>query len=352
MNEVSKNPLRRSTIPFDSGSRGRSCTILVASVPVNAATPSASRPPRPMPDSLSQISRRGTRPSCWISSHDPSSRSSVCAGRDHPPGDEPRMRRGDHQHRQQRRAAVLQRDPLRREPQITLRRITRRPDQPVRRIRRDGTRPQPPRRSPGTTMIDPSQPTRSAITVAGISGILRQQLPHPRPRTARTTSAPACAHTSAAHPTPPPGRPSTCRYPAAARPAAAEHHPRPAAGSTPSPPPRSPIQSVWVASFSTVAMASFSSVADTPKMDAGEAEPAGTASPRWARSTCRFPKVACTFVRSPLRPHPGIADLVTCSAYRRPWAACSESRSAGRSNRRPRSGGAGCAPLPTVTAPG
>jgi hypothetical protein len=30
-------------------------------------------------------------------------------------------------------------------------------------------------------------------------------------------------------------------------------------------------------------------------------------------------EVACTFVRSPL-PAPGIADLVTCSAYRRPWA--------------------------------
>jgi len=77
MNEVSKNPLRRSTIPLDSGSRDRSCTILVASVPVNALTPSASRPPRPMPVSLSQISRRGTRPSSWISAHDPSSRSAV-----------------------------------------------------------------------------------------------------------------------------------------------------------------------------------------------------------------------------------------------------------------------------------
>ena len=38
MNEVSKNPLRRSTIPLDSGSFGGSWTILVASVPVNAAT--------------------------------------------------------------------------------------------------------------------------------------------------------------------------------------------------------------------------------------------------------------------------------------------------------------------------
>lgn len=30
-----------------------------------------------MPGSLSQISRRGTAPSCWINSHDPNSRSSV-----------------------------------------------------------------------------------------------------------------------------------------------------------------------------------------------------------------------------------------------------------------------------------
>lgn len=41
------------------------------------------------------------------------------------------------------------------------------------------------------------------------------------------------------------------------RPAAAEHRPRPAAGSEPNPPLRSPIQSVWVASVPTVAMASF-----------------------------------------------------------------------------------------------
>lgn len=44
---------------------------------MNAATPSARRWPRPMPGSLSQISRRGTRPSCWISSQEPNSRSSV-----------------------------------------------------------------------------------------------------------------------------------------------------------------------------------------------------------------------------------------------------------------------------------
>jgi hypothetical protein len=77
MNDVSNHPLRRSTRPLDSGSFGGSSTSLTARVPMNNATPSARRCPRPMPGSLSQISRRGTRPSCRISSHDPSSRSSV-----------------------------------------------------------------------------------------------------------------------------------------------------------------------------------------------------------------------------------------------------------------------------------
>jgi hypothetical protein len=77
MNEVSKNPLRRSTTPFDSGSRGLSRSSVVANVPVNAATPSACRVPRPMPVSLSQINRRGTRPSSTSSAHIPSSKSWV-----------------------------------------------------------------------------------------------------------------------------------------------------------------------------------------------------------------------------------------------------------------------------------
>ena len=76
MNEVSKNPLRRSTTPLDSGSVGGSSTILVARVPANTAAGSVSLP-RPIPGSLSQISRRGTRPSCLSNSHDPSSRSGV-----------------------------------------------------------------------------------------------------------------------------------------------------------------------------------------------------------------------------------------------------------------------------------
>ena len=50
---------------------------MVANVPVKAATPSACRLPRPMPGSLSQISRRGTRPNTWSSSQVANSRSSV-----------------------------------------------------------------------------------------------------------------------------------------------------------------------------------------------------------------------------------------------------------------------------------
>jgi len=61
---------------------------------------------------------------------------------------------------------------------------------------------------------------------------------------------------------PTPDRPSTCRSPNPAPPADEASRPQPAAWSTPNPPPRSPIQSVWVASFSGVVMASSSSVAD------------------------------------------------------------------------------------------
>lgn len=77
MNEVSNQPLRRSTIPFDSGSLGGNSTSLVARVPMNAGTPSERYGPRPIPRSLSHNNRLGTRPSSWSSCHMPSSRSSV-----------------------------------------------------------------------------------------------------------------------------------------------------------------------------------------------------------------------------------------------------------------------------------
>jgi hypothetical protein len=49
---------------------------LLAKVPANTAAGSVSLP-RPIPDSLSQMSRRGTRSSRASSSHEPSSRSGV-----------------------------------------------------------------------------------------------------------------------------------------------------------------------------------------------------------------------------------------------------------------------------------
>ncbi len=216
-----------------------------------------------MPGSLSQINRRGTRPSCWISSHEPEQQILGLAGREHPPGDEPRVRRDDDQHRQQR---ARRRPPAGSSSAGTTDRTAPAspgmPDQPVGRIEaadseaaaagrcpEPGDRPRP---------LDPlGDHRRRHLRMLG------QQLPAPAPRTARTTSPPPPAHTSAAGPRPPPGPPSPARSPTPERPAAAEHRPQRAAGSTPSPPPRSPIQSVWVASFSTVAMASFSSVVDT-----------------------------------------------------------------------------------------
>jgi hypothetical protein len=112
-------------------------------------------------------------------------------------------------------------------------------------------------------VIDPSQPTRSASTVDGMSGVAAQQLPHRRleRRERRRHRRPLVP--SAAGPTPTPAPPSPVRCPSPARPGAAEHRPPPTAESEPNPPQRSPTQSVWVASFSTVAMASFSSVVDT-----------------------------------------------------------------------------------------
>ena len=66
------------------------------------------------------------------------------ASRDHPGRDEPRMRGNDHQHRQQHGRAILERDPLGREPQITLGRVTLGLHQPIRRINQTMLRPQPP----------------------------------------------------------------------------------------------------------------------------------------------------------------------------------------------------------------
>ena len=130
-------------MPFDSGSKGLSCTILVASVPVNPATPSARRPPRPMPASLSQTSRRGTAPSCSASSYQiPASRSGVVRDGSIRAVMQPRERRHHHQHRRRTGLPAADRDPRRREPQVALGLITGPITQPVSRILRRILRPQ------------------------------------------------------------------------------------------------------------------------------------------------------------------------------------------------------------------
>ena len=125
----------------------------------------------------------------------------------------------------------------------------------------DGNAPAEPGRYPGARRsILPSRPARRSPSPP--SPGTQPAVPEPALRAARTTSEPAYARISAAHPTPPPARPSTCRCPAAGPPAAAEHLQRPASGSAPNLPLRSPVQSVWVASSSSVVMASPSSGAD------------------------------------------------------------------------------------------
>jgi len=129
-------------------------------------------PARPMPDSLSQINRRGTRPNCCSNSQDPSSRSSVflvgiirasmnreCAavitstGSSRAVPSSNGIRCGGN-HRSHCAASPA--------------------SQTSRSAGSGGRRSGRSRRSRRTLsrnhVIDPSQPTRSAITVAGISG--------------------------------------------------------------------------------------------------------------------------------------------------------------------------------------
>ena len=70
-NEVSKNPLLRSTIPLNSGSRGGASRTRVARVPANAAAGTLTRPVPPIADSRPQTSVFGTRPNCEINCHIP-----------------------------------------------------------------------------------------------------------------------------------------------------------------------------------------------------------------------------------------------------------------------------------------
>lgn len=142
-----------------------------------------------MPGSLSRSGTAGRAPSCWISSHELNSRSSVIAGRYHPRGHEPRMRGRDHQHRQEPGSAVPQRDLAGREPHVALGGVAG-----LHTIRSAGSIERCSRRSRFTSSrnhrIEPVQPTRSASTAPGMSGDLRQHRPHrrlkhgerPRPR--------------------------------------------------------------------------------------------------------------------------------------------------------------------------
>ena len=133
--------------------------------------PAASRPRRPMPDSLSQISRRGTRPSCSISAHDPNSRSGGLARRDHPAADEPRVRR--------RRSPAPATTPSCRPRAGSASAGTTGRTAPHHPAPTSAGPPDPGGDAPdaagprcrGTTSVDPVQPTRSASTVAGMSGI-------------------------------------------------------------------------------------------------------------------------------------------------------------------------------------
>ncbi|OIQ80460.1 hypothetical protein GALL_377780 [mine drainage metagenome] len=70
-NEVSKNPLRRSTRPLNSGSRAGASLIRTPSVPANDAASTVSLPVPPIADSRSQTSVRGQAPHPLVASHIP-----------------------------------------------------------------------------------------------------------------------------------------------------------------------------------------------------------------------------------------------------------------------------------------
>jgi len=77
MNEVSKKPFIRSTMPLDCGSNAFSNTIRVAKAPANACAARVSFLPRPIPASLSQTSRPGTPARPLINCQSPASKSPV-----------------------------------------------------------------------------------------------------------------------------------------------------------------------------------------------------------------------------------------------------------------------------------
>ena len=82
-NEVSKNPLRRSTSPLNSGSLAGASLIRTPSVPAKLAASAVSLPLPPIADSRSHTSVRGQRPQSLISAHMPGQDVTSLPGRDH-----------------------------------------------------------------------------------------------------------------------------------------------------------------------------------------------------------------------------------------------------------------------------
>jgi hypothetical protein len=206
--------------------------------------------PRPMPDSLSQRNRRGTWPSRCSNTHIPGSRSSVrLVGIIRP-----RMNREyAHVITSTGRSAMLPSSSGIFRGGNHRSHCAASPGDQVNRS--DGSTGRFSGRSRRTLsrnhVIDPVHPTRSAITVAGLPG---WSLSICRTRDSNGVNDVGTAGRSYFG-----GRSeanarstSTCRSPDPVRPDAAAHRPRPVAGSEPNPPLRSPIQSVWVASSSTV----------------------------------------------------------------------------------------------------
>lgn len=132
------------------------------------------------------------------------------------------VRRHDHHHRQHDGFAVLERDPPRREPEITLRRITRRPRHPVRQVD-PAMLPRRRLTSSRNQVIDRPHSTRCANSVANIVGCSASSA-RTRASNGEKTSPPAGAQASAYDPSAPPQPPSLARCPDPESPDAAEHH--------------------------------------------------------------------------------------------------------------------------------
>lgn len=176
MNEVSKKPLRRSTTPLDSGSRGRSSTILVANTPANTP-PARSACRGRCPVRCPRSACAAPDPTGSATPTNPVTNQCSCGS-----GSSARRRTANARQSSPKRATT-----------------------PVNRLRggscgagtTDHTEPhrQAINRSAGSIRgasartrltlsrnqrIDPVHPTRSASTVAGISGVSDSRLTHPR----------------------------------------------------------------------------------------------------------------------------------------------------------------------------